>query len=456
MKIDGLVSGLNTAEVIDALMNVHAIPKTLLTAKITDRNSIISNLQSLNTSLQELFEKAKAAAGASSLAAYTATASAEGVTVTAGAGARAFSTSIVVDAVASAHTVVTAAAGADAWGGTFTLVASDGTMTEVAATGTGPHDLAKAINAAKAGVVATVVPAGTDAGGNPLSRIQLTADKTGAAASFTVYRGTADEVAGGTASDVAADAGAAVIAQGADARIRLFAGTAAEQTLTSATNTFTLAEGIDVTVSTVSSDPVTVSVALDAKAQTTSAEAFVKEIAALLTRIDNGSKATIGDAGEKTRLGVFSGDSTVRSLRIALSNAVQAPVDGWSPSTIGISFDRNGVLSFDAEKFEKALADDPEGTQAMYSQIAARVQETTNQYSDKYEGLLTQRITGQQDEVKSLQTQVERWDLRLEQRRATLERTYAQLEVRLSALQSQSAWLTSQLASLPSPPSSSS
>src|SRR5690606_29459674 len=111
---------------------------------------------------------------------------------------------------------------------------------------------------------------------------------------------------------------------------------------------------------------------------------------------------------------------------------------------------------FRSEKFEKALADDPEGTQAMYSQIAARVQETTNQYSDKYEGLLTQRITGQQDEVKSLQTQVERWDLRLEQRRATLERTYAQLEVRLSALQSQSAWLTSQLASLPSPPSSSS
>ncbi len=448
MKIDGLVSGLNTAEVIDALMNVHAIPKTLLTARITDRNSIIGNLQSLNTSLQGLFEKAKTAASTSSLAAYTATASAESVTVTTGDGARAFSTSIVVDAVASAHTVVTAAAGADAWGGTFTLVATDGTRTEVTATGTGPHDLAKAINAAKAGVVATVVPVGTDGGGSPLSRIQLTADKTGSAASFTLYRGTEAEVTAGTATDVATDAGAAVIAQGADARIRLFAGTAAEQTLTSATNTFTLVEGIDVAVSAVSPDPVTLSVALDSKAQTASAEAFVEEIAGLLTRIDNGSKATIGEAGEKTRLGVFTGDSTVRSLRIALADAVQAPVDGMSPSTIGISFDQKGFLSFDADTFAKALADDPEGTQAMFSQIAARVQETTKQYSDKYDGLLTQRITGQQDEVKSLQTQVERWDLRLDQRRATLERTYAQLEVRLSALQSQSAWLTSQLASL--------
>ena len=112
--------------------------------------------------------------------------------------------------VRGAQTVVTAAAGADAWDGTFTLVASDGTKTEVTATGTGPQDLAKAINAAKAGVVATVVPAGTDAGGTPLSRIQLTATETGAEGSFTLYRGTEAEVTAGTATDVATDAGAAV------------------------------------------------------------------------------------------------------------------------------------------------------------------------------------------------------------------------------------------------------
>lgn len=448
MKIDGLVSGLKTAEMIDALMDVHAIPKTLLTAKITDRNSVITNLQSLNTSLQQLFEKAKTAASATSLAAFTATSSAEGVTVTAGPTATALSTSVVVDAVASAHSVVTAAAGAGAWGGTFTVVASDGTTTEITPTGTGPQDLAKAITASKSGVIATVVPAGTHASGAPLSRIQLTAAETGAAAAFTLHRGTAAEVDAGTAADVAGEAGAAVLATGADARIRLFAGTAAEQVLTSGTNTFTVAEGIDVTVSKPSADPVTVSVALDAKAQTQAAETFVKDIASLLTRIDNGSKATVGAPGEQTTLGVFTGDSTVRALRGALAAAVQAPVDGVSPSSIGISINEKGVLRFDAEKFAKALADDPGAAQEIFSQIAARVEQTTTQYSDKYEGLLTQRITGQQAEVKSLQTQVDRWDLRLDQRRATLERTYAQLEVQLSALQSQSSWLTSQLAGL--------
>src|SRR5690606_14694373 len=108
-------SGLNTAELIDSLMKVSAIPQTLLSNKITDRNAVISNLQSLNTSLQSLMDKAKTARGADSLAAFTPRSSAESVTVTAGSTATAFSTSIVVDAVATAHSVVTAAAGTDAW-----------------------------------------------------------------------------------------------------------------------------------------------------------------------------------------------------------------------------------------------------------------------------------------------------------------------------------------------------
>lgn len=455
MKLDGLISGLKTGELIDALMDVSAIPKKLITTKITDRNSIITNLQSLNTSLQALVAKAKTAAGPTSLAAFTATASAETVKVTAGATASPFSTGVMVDAIASAHSVVTAAAGADAWAGTFTLVASDGTQTEVTPNGATPQDLAKAINAAKSGVTATVVPAGTDADGKPLSRIQLTSAETGEDARFALHRGTKGDVDAGSSVDVASESGAAVLTQGSDARIRLFAGTAAEQTLSSASNTFTVSEGIDVTVSKVSTEPVTVVVALDAKAQTASAEAFVKEIAALLTRIDNGSKATIGAVGETTTLGVFTGDSTVRNLRGALANAMQHPVDGVSPSTIGISISDKGVLSFDAEKFSAALADDPEKTQELFSSIAGRVQGVTDQYSDKYDGLLTQRITGQESEVKTLKTQVERWDIRLEQRRATLERTYSQLEVQLSKLQSQSSWLTSQLAGLTNTTSSS-
>ncbi len=145
---------------------------------------------------------------------------------------------------------------------------------------------------------------------------------------------------------------------------------------------------------------------------------------------------------------MFTGDSTVRSLRAALASAVQSPVDGVSPSTIGISVDKAGALSFDADRFAAAMAEDPEAVQAVFAAVSARVQDTTAQYSDKYDGLVTQRITGQQSEVKTLEKQVERMDLRLDMRRATLERTYAAMEVRLSGLQSRSDWLTSQLSAL--------
>lgn len=452
MQIDGLASGVKTKDVIDALVNVAAIPKTLVTNRITDRNSVISNLQSLNTALQGLADKAKAAASATSLARYSASSSSEAVTVVARETARAFSTDVVVDALARAHAVVTAAGDATAFGGTFSLVAADGSVTEVTGGGSAA-ELAAAINAAKTGVTATVVPGGRDAQGAALSRIQITSTRTGAEGTFRLHRGTAAEVAASTAVDVSTEPGAAVLAQGRDAVIRLFAGTTAEQVVTSASNTFTdIGEGVDITVGAVSADPVTVTVTPDAKAQSDAAAAFIKEISTLLTRIDNGSKATVAAPGKTTTLGVFTGDSTVRSLRAALAAAVQSPVDGTSPSTIGISVDKAGVLSFDADRFAAAMADDPTAAQAVFSAVSARVQATTSEYSDKYDGLITQRITGQQTEVKSLEKQVERMDLRLDMRRATLERTYAAMEVRLSGLQSRSDWLTSQLSAL-TPPS---
>lgn len=453
MQIDGIASGLKTTELIDALIAVAAIPKTQVTTRITDRNTVISNLQSLNTALQAATDKARTAAAPASLSRMQATSSAETVTVTAREGARPFSTAIVVDRLAAAHAVVTAAGDASSFGGTFTLEAADGSRTEITPRGASAADLAAAINAAKTGVTATVVPGGRDPQGAPLSRLQITATVAGEKGSFVLYRGSAAEVAASTSVDVSTETGAAVIARGSDAGIRLFAGTAAEQVVTSSSNTFTdIGAGVDVTVRAISATPVTITVAPDASVPSEVAGAFVKDVAALLTRIDNGSRVTVAAPGKTSTLGVFTGDSTVRSLRTALAAAVQSPVDGVSASTIGISIDKFGALSFDAERFATAMAADPAGTQKLFSTIAARVQSTAAQYSDKYDGLITQRITGQQSEVKSWEKQVEAMDARLEIRRATLERQYSALEVRLSGLQSRSAWLGSQLAAL-TPPS---
>jgi flagellar hook-associated protein 2 len=418
-----------------------------MSAKADDKKVIISQLQTLNTSLQDLAAKAKTAAKGETLTAFSATSSSKDVTVALRSGAAALTTDIVVDRLAQKHTVVSAASAS--WPDappTLTLENAAGELLQVTADSSSMSDVARAINAAGFGITASVVAAGTDADGNPLQRLQLVATESGEQGAFHVYRGDEAAVAAGTAP------GAAIVVTGSDAQVRLWAGTAAEQTITSSKNTFTdLFPGVDVTVAKPSADPITIGVAVDDKARTAAAADFVKQIASLLTRIDNGSKATVGESsGDTTTLGVLTGDSTVRALRQSLAQAVQYPVDGVSPSTIGISIDRYGALSIDQEKFGAALAADPDAVNALFSGIAARVQQTTETYSDKYDGLLTARITGQQSEVDSLGKQLESWDVRLEQRRATLERTYARLETMLSQMQSQSSYLTSQLSSLPS------
>jgi len=453
LSFDGLASGLDTTAIIDALMDVEAIPRTLLSTKSDDRKVIITQLQSLNTALQKLLTSAKDATGATALGQVKATSSDPSVTVAADPGAAAVSTQIVVDRTATAHTVVSRATTAFAAEPlVLTVENAAGELTEVRPTSSSPADVARALTAAGAGIVASAVSAGADAAGQPLFRLQITAAETGAEGSFRVHLGDAAAVAAGTATDLAGEPGAAVVTQGADAQVRLWAGTAAEQTVTSATDTFAdLFAGVDVTVSKTDAAPVTVSVATDPSARAKSAGDLVAQVAAVLSGIAKGSAATTPTgAGGTTTLGVFTGDSTVRALRQALTDAVQLPVDGASPSTIGISVDRYGVLSFDDKKFLAAMEADPAAAQALFSAVAARVQQVGDQYSDKYEGLLTARITGQQSEVTRMSDQLERWDQRLEQRRATLERTYASLETMLARLQSQSSYLTSQLANLPS------
>ncbi|MFS0892954.1 flagellar filament capping protein FliD [Microbacterium sp. 179-I 3D3 NHS] len=452
LSLDGLVSGLKTTEVIKALMDVQSIPRSLLKAKMDDKNVVVSQLQTLNSAVQNLMAQAEKAGSRDGLARFTTTSSSTAVTVVARSGAAPVSTDIVVDQVAKNHTIVSAASrGWPVDPPVLTLENGQGERVRIQAEGASIQDVADAINEAGRGIVASAVPAGRDVDGTPLHRLQLRAADAGDAGRFRVYRGDIAAVEAGTAVDLSAEAGAAVIAVGTDARLRLWAGTSAEQVLTSPGNTFTgLFDGVDVTVSAASADPVTIGVAVDTEARTKASAEFVALLTGILGTIDKGTKATVAAGqGESTALGVFTGDSTVRALRTALADAVQHPVDGVSPSSIGISTDMYGVLSFDEEKFAEALTKDPDAVAGLFSAVALRVQDTAKIYSDKYEGLLTSRITGQQSEVEGLGEQLERWDVRLAQRKATLERTYARLEVMLSQMQSQSSYLASQLDALP-------
>lgn len=73
LSLDGLVSGLKTTDIIKALMDVHAIPRTLLKAKIDDKNAVMTQLRTLNTAVQNLATAAEKAAAPGGLDRFTGT-----------------------------------------------------------------------------------------------------------------------------------------------------------------------------------------------------------------------------------------------------------------------------------------------------------------------------------------------------------------------------------------------
>ncbi|MBF0672298.1 MAG: flagellar filament capping protein FliD [Salinibacterium sp.] len=431
ISLPGLASGLDSATLIESLMQLEAIPQSLLKRKATVTSSTVTVLQALNQKFASLAETAKSAAKPDSIDLHNASASADSIAVKAEKGAAPGSLDLVVKQLATKQTSVSDAI--TGWNGDLTIENASGPVT---VTADSIDALVAAINGSEAGVTAMKVSAGKDEFGENLYRLQLTSTETGADSAFTV-------TGLGTTETAAAH----------DAEVALWAGTDAEQVITSKTNTFSdLLPGVSVTVAKKSDDPVTVTVVRDTAGASAVAKGLVTAVSETLAFIDVRTKvtnSTDADGNPIVSGGSLTGDSTVRSARQSLVSAISMPVGGKSPSEYGITLTKTGTIEFDASKFEAALTADPETVQAAITELATRVDAAATTVSDKYTGTLTTKITGQQSLVTNYNEQVAAWDDRLATRRATLERTYAALEVRMSALNSQSSWLSSQIASLP-------
>jgi flagellar hook-associated protein 2 len=468
MAIDGLASGLDTTSLINQLMQVEAIPQTLLKGKVTKVESFVSALQSLNSKVASLADVAKTASTAKSWDAVKASSTSTGVTVTAGAGAQASSLSFSVDKLATGQASLSGPVTtlADVVGAapqtSVTLMKGTGTaatFTTIDLKGvTDLAGLAGAINDADTGVTATLVNIG---GGQ--SRLQLSGTTTGKDATFELYTGavTAATQPGATAilgsKAATTGPGNTVVSTAGDASVTLWKGiVGAEKPVTSSTNTFTdVVPGVSFTVTAVETDPksppVTLTVGRDAAAVKKLGSDLVTNLSTVLSEITSRTRSTTSkgtDGREVITGGVLSADSAVRSIKQSLLTQVSMPVDGTSPSAIGINLGKDGTVSFDEAKFTAALEADPANVESMLTEIAKRVGTVAQDLSDPTKGSLSLKIKNQQSHARSLNDQVNSWDNRLAMRRSGLEKTYSALEVSLSKLNSQSAWLTSQLASL--------
>ncbi|MCC9195049.1 flagellar filament capping protein FliD [Arthrobacter sp. zg-Y916] len=436
LGIDGLISGIDTTSMIKQLMEIEARPQTLLKNKVSTTQLFATALQNLNAKIASLAEAAAKTAKPAGTDLFKASTTSEKVTAATTAGAAAGSLDISASQTATAQVSLSSAMAA--WPSNSVLaISANGTVTSFDTTDKSLDQVISEVNKANLGVTGVKIATGS-VDGVQQYRVQFTAAKTGSEGAFTASLG-------GTDMDVLKTA--------QDAKLTLWAGTPAAQEITSSSNTFkALMPGVDITLAadTPANTALTINVARDDEAISKVASDLVAGLADVFAYINKNSAVTVSTSSGSTSTsgGLFTGDAGVRDIKRQIMDAATSPIDGRSPSEIGIVITKDGTVEFNAEKFAAAMAADPAKTEATLQTIAGRVEAAGKVASDKYDGLITQRITGQESTLKALNTQIEDWDRRLASRESTLKMVWSNLEVKLSQLQSQQDWLTGQLASL--------
>ena len=317
----------------------------------------------------------------------------------------------------------------------LTLTHADGTTATVDAGDGTLRGIVDGLNAAdgKSGVRATMLQVSPGA-----YRLVVDAQATGAGSSFTVATDAGGTLLGGPE--------ASRTRTGSDAQIQV-----AGFTLTSTSNTFSdVMPGVSITLGAKAKAGETsqVEVTRDGSERFQAVKSFVDEVNALLKEIDT---HTAYNAATKSS-GALAGDSGVRAVRTALTNALY-PADGTSMAQLGLQVDRTGKLVLDEKAFNAAYAADPSATAAAFGGeggFASRVQAVAESASHKYDGTLTSAIKGRTDGISRLNDSIAAWDLRLELRHNALTRQFTALDVALSQMNSQSSWLAGQIGSLSS------
>ncbi len=438
-SISGLSSGLDTATIVSQLMQLEAAPQTRLKSRVSSEQSAITTLQSLNTKVALLTQKADALAKPAAWDVVRTTSSSAAISVSGTAAAGRVNVSATVTSVARTHQLgfADASAPTDVVTGAGTIVKLDrfdGSPVEIE---TGDGTLAGLVSAINATGNATGLRASTVKVAEGSYRLLVESAATGAAEDFDL-----------TAQDGGPLLGGTTVRAGTDAAIDF----GVDVTATSSTNTFIdVLPGVSITLGAgaVVGTTSAITVERDSAAVSSSVKGLVDSLNTLLSDID----AQSAYSSTNRSGGAFTGDSTVRSLRDALLQAIY-PSDGTSMAGLGIQVNRNGLLELDTAAFSQAYAADPVGVAEKFitagNGFADRLAKVGHGAGDATGGTLSAAIDGRRTGVARMQTNIEEWDRRLELRRVSLERQFTGLETALNQMTSQSNWLSGQLASLSS------
>lgn len=447
VTVSGLASGLDTSSIISALMAVERRPLTRLTDEQQKLQAQRQQVQSVQSSLQQLALSASEFELPSLFEnSQTATSSEPtrvGAVVGAGAAIGGYEVEVTQLANSAQRSFSFASPAAE---DTISIDGHDYTLKA----GETAKELAGAINSdGTASVYAAVLENGT---------LVLSNRATGSTGGEFIK--VSDP--GGALGEVAGSA-----REGKDAEYSVdgVAGSSASNTLADAIPGVTLT-----LLGLTSTGPVTIDVqppGASVSAVEAQVQAFVKLYNSTVEAIQKQLIAkpivkpeSAGEFGVGTLFGDFELESLLANMRQGMYEPIAGlPAGMASPADAGIAVGSvaaagatsqaaiEGQLTLNTTKLSEAVRANPEGVQKMLQQWAQGLQGTLDVVAQAG-GTLEARVNGDASQLTDLTNQIDTMNEMLAQREKALQATYSQLESALSQNASQAAWLTSQETSL--------
>lgn len=441
ISFSGLASGLDTSGIIKKLMSLEEQPLGRLDRKIGQLNARKGAWSDINSALVGL-KLAADALNTATLWTGTLASSSDpnALAATAATGAVAGSYNMTVTALARAESDISKSFASETtalgYQGTFSIQVNGTTKSVTVSTTDTLDSVRDKINAAGAGVAASVVS--TSPGAFSLL-VQSKDTGTVNAISYT------DDTTNTTLKNLGllTAGGAKNVQQAAlDAQFTIngLAFTRSSNTVTDAISNMTLnLKGINTTGFTLSAQP-------DVAGMTGKIQAFVNAY--------NNARATLSKQTAKGEM--LMGDATANSLVNSMASLVYTKVAGLPDSLnnlsqIGITLQRDGSLALDASKLSTALANNQAGVQSLFMAATNGIAVQFSAAIDKFTGS-TGTISGLNSsfdrQVSALTTQRQNMATLLQVTERRLRDKFTQLETTLSRSQSQGQWLSGQLAKL--------
>lgn len=423
----GLGSGLDVNSIVSQLVELERRPIAQLQAqkaKLSTQLSSIGLLQSYMANVQS------AAGVLAKTETWSKTVASSSEPTQVGASALASATpasySIEVSALASSQSLSTAPGAitdaTNVGAGTLTITKAGIAVPITVADGTSLSALRDQINAAKAGVAASIV---TDAG---QPRLVLTGTDTGLANAVSV-------AVSGATGQLAALAYPGSMTQdrpAADAVVKING-----LQISSASNKLSgVVDGLTLTLSKVTTAPVQVSVATDAASMRKSVTDFVaafNEIAKYLaaqTKFDEASKVAGALQGDRSAVGLQN------RLRALLQQTSSASTVYPRLNDLGLELQRDGTIKVDNAQLDAALADPAELSKA-FASLQTGFGQRFKTLADGVlgnDGLLTTRTNGLRDSIGRNDKDQKRLEDRVARVQERLTRQYSALDKSLNQL----------------------